>query len=60
MPHQSKKAVQRRWGTYVLLALQLINFFLLAVGITVIHKFALTVRALAGLQIDLLREDASV
>jgi hypothetical protein len=48
-------------GTHVFFALQLINLFLvLAVGISVVHKFTLAIRALAGLEIGLLREDASV
>jgi hypothetical protein len=55
--------VQRSWGggTHILFTLQLINLFLvLAIGITVVHEFALAVRAFAGLAIGLLREDASV
>jgi len=60
-PRQSKKVVQRsRGGTHVLFTLQFINLFpALAVSITVVHKFALAVRALAGLEVGLLGEDAS-
>lgn len=47
-------------ATHILFTLQLVNLFLgLAVGITVVHEFALAVRAFAGLEIGLLGEDAS-
>lgn len=61
-PRQSKEVVQRSLGgTHVLFTLQLIELFpILAVGITVVHKFALAIRAFARLEIGLLREDASV